>query len=137
MELNDEYIDQLLGKIPKEKAAADFADGVMQKIEAQAATQAVKQSMLPERYLLLFSLLGGLLVLVFMADFSLVSNFFSKPVQLFIHYFQSKPDVLPGLLKAVRHLPSLSLAIFSAIGLLLVIERILQKFSFKQRAGIF
>ncbi len=76
MNLNDEYIEQMLRKIPKEKAAPDFAQDVMQQIEEQSVKKIVKQSLLPERYFLLFSLIGGLLVLLFLADLSLVSQFF-------------------------------------------------------------
>ena len=137
MNLNDEYIDQLLGKIPKEMAGPDFANDVMQKIEAQAATKAVKQSMLPERYFLLLSLLGGLLVLIFMADFSLVSSFFTQSIQFVISYFQSKQALMPSILDAVRRLPSLSLVIFPAIGLLLLMEGLLQKTGFKHTAKMF
>lgn len=137
MNLNDEHIDQLLGKVPKEKAGPDFANDVMQKLEAQAAPQAVKQSMLPERYFLIMSLLVGLLTLVFMADFSLVSNFFSQSFQFVISYFQSKQELMPTVLDAVRNLPALSLVIFPAIGLLLLMEGLLQKTGFKQTAKLF
>jgi len=137
MNLYDEYIDQLLRKIPKEKAGPDFAKNVMQKLEAQATPQAVKQSMLPERYFLLMSLLVGLLTLVFMADFSLVSGFFSQSIQFVISYFQSEQTLIPSVLDAVRNLPALSLVIFPAIGLLLLMENLLQKTGFKHAAKIF
>lgn len=137
MNLNDEYIDQLLGKVPKEKAASGFADQVMQKLEAQVAPQSIKQAMLPERYFLLMSLLVGMLTLVFMADFSLISTYFSESVQFILRYFQGRQELLPEVLDAVRNLPALSLVIFPAIGLLLILQALLQKTGFKQTAKLF
>lgn len=137
MNLNDEYIDQLLGKVPKEKAAPGFAEQVMRKLEAQPAPQSIKQAMLPERYLLLMSLLVGMLTLIFMADFSLISTYFSKSVQFILTYFQSRQELLPTVLDAVRNLPALSLVIFPAIGLLLLMQALLQKTGFKQAAKLF
>jgi len=137
MNLNDEYIDQLLGKVPKEKAAPNFADQVMQKLEAQPAPQSLKQSMLPERYLLIISLLVGMLTLVFMADFSLISTYFSQSIQFLLTYFQSRQELLPTVLDAVRNLPSLSLVIFPAIGLLLIMQALLHKTGFKHAAKLF
>jgi len=137
MNLNDEYIDQLLGKTPKEKVSAGFADQVMQKLEAQAPQQSIKQAMLPERYFLLMSLLVGMLTLVFMADFSLLSTYFSQSVKFLLTYFQSLQELLPTVLEAVRNLPALSLVIFPAIGLLLLTQAILQKTGFKHAAKLF
>ena len=137
MNLNDEYIEQLLGKIPKEKAGSDFAQEVMQKLEEQSIKESVKQSMLPERYFLLFSLIGGLLVLLFLADFSLVSQFFSQSLQFIISYFQSKQLLIPSVLDTIRNLPALSLVIFPAIGLLLLMEEFFQKKNFRQTAKLF
>ncbi|MCK9451408.1 MAG: hypothetical protein M0Q90_06935 [Bacteroidales bacterium] len=137
MNLNDEYIDQLLGKVPKEKVAPDFADQVMQKLEKQATPQSIKQAMLPERYLLLISLLMVMLTLVFMADFSLINTYFSQSVQFILTYFQGRQEVLPSVLDTVRNLPALSLVIFPAIGLLLILQALLQKTGFKQAAKLF
>lgn len=136
MNLSDEYIDQLLGKIPKEKVSAGFADQVMQELEAQAPQQSIKQAMLPERYFLLMSLLVGMLTLVFMADFSLISTYFSESVQFILRYFQGRQELLPEVLDAVRNLPALSLVIFPAIGLLLILQAILQKTGCKQAAKL-
>lgn len=137
MNLNDEYIEQLLGKIPKEKAGPDFAQDVMQKLEKQSVKESVKQSMLPERYFLLFSLIGGLLVLLFLADLSLVSQFFSQSFQFIVSYFQSKQLIIPSVLDTIRNLPALSLVIFPAIGLLLLMQEFLQKKKFRQTAKLF
>jgi hypothetical protein len=137
MNLTDDYIDQLLGKLPKEKAGPDFAQDMMQKLDEQSVKESVKQSMLPERYFLLFSLIGGLLVLLFMADLSLVSQFFSQSLQFIVSYFQSKQLMIPSVLDTIRNLPALSLVIFPAIGLLLLIQEFLQKKKFRQTAKLF
>lgn len=137
MNLTDDYIDQLLGKLPKEKAGPDFAQDMMQKLDEQSVKESVKQSMLPERYFLLFSLIGGLLVLLFMADLSLVSQFFSQSLQFIVSYFQSKQLMIPSVLDTIRNLPALSLVIFPAIGLLLLMQEFLQKKKFRQTAKLF
>ncbi|MDA3944113.1 MAG: hypothetical protein PF694_11315 [Bacteroidetes bacterium] len=136
MNPNENYISKLLGKIPKEKVSNGFADQVMQKIEAQATENIVDHKMLPERYMLITSLLAGLLSIIVLADFSFVNTALFQLMQFSGQFFQGKREILTTLAETVSNLPSVSLAVIPALLLLFGVERLMHK-GFSSKLSLF
>jgi len=136
MKDNKFNIDNLIQQLPDEKVSYDFKAKVMNQIAAIPQTEPAKNQLLPERYLLFFSLFAGLLTLIFLIDFEFVSQFLIQFAQFFGSWLQTEQKALPALLELIGNLPALSLAIIPAILALFAFERLMHNRFFSKNAGL-
>jgi hypothetical protein len=136
MKDNKFNIDNLIQQLPDEKVNHNFKDKVMNQIAAMPQTEPARNQLLPERYLLFFSLFVGLLTLIFLADFEFVSQYLVQFAQFFGSWLQTEQKALPALLELIGNLPALSLAIIPAIFALFAFERLMHNRFFSKNAGL-
>ncbi len=136
MKYNKFNINDLIQQLPDEKVNHDFKDKVMNQIAVMPQTVSTRNRLLPERYLLFFSLFVGLLTLIFLADFEFVSQYLIQFAQFFGSWLQTEQKALPALLELIGNLPALSLAIIPAILALFAFERLMHNRFFSKNAGL-
>jgi len=136
MKYNKFNINDLLQELPDEKVNHDFKDKVMNQIAAMPQTEPARNQLLPERYLLFFSLFVGLLTLIFLLDFEFVSQFLIQFAQSFGGWIQTEQKALPAFFELIDNLPALSLAIIPAIFALFAFERLMHNRFFSKNAGL-
>ncbi len=136
MNYNKFNIEDLLQDLPDEQVSQGFKDKVMHQIEAMPQTASIKNQLLPERYLLFFSLFAGILALIFLADFDFISQYLLQFTQFFGSWLQAEQKSLPALLELIGNLPALSLAVIPALLLLFGFERLMHKRFFSNNVGL-
>jgi hypothetical protein len=136
MKQNKFTVDNLLRELPDEKVSAGFKANVMHQIAGLPQIAPVKNQLLPERYLLFFSLLVGSLTLIFLADFEFISQYLLQFVQFFGSWIQTEQKALPAFLELIGNLPALSLAIIPAILALFAFERLMHTRFFSKSASL-
>ncbi|HOI32656.1 MAG TPA: hypothetical protein PLC47_07815 [Bacteroidales bacterium] len=108
----------------------------MHQIAGLPQTAPARNQLLPERYLLFFSLFVGLLTLILLADFEFVSQYLLQFAQFFGGWIQTEQKALPAFLEMIGNLPALSLAFIPAILALFALERLMHIRFFSKNASL-
>ncbi|MDD4373375.1 MAG: hypothetical protein PHG67_05610 [Bacteroidales bacterium] len=136
MKHNKFNLKDLLQEMPDEKVSTGFKANVMHQIAGLPQTAPARNQLLPERYLLFFSLFVGLLTLILLADFEFVSQYLLQFAQFFGGWIQTEQKALPAFLEMIGNLPALSLAFIPAILALFALERLMHIRFFSKNASL-
>jgi membrane glycosyltransferase len=127
--MNDNFenkeIDQLLRQMMPMKAPPKLKNNIMDQISAEQIHNTTAATMTIEKLLLGLSLLTAMIALLFMVDFGFIANGFTDAIGWMNTLLSSDQPTFDQIAETTAQLPAMALMVLVAIGLLLLVERLI------------
>jgi hypothetical protein len=127
--MNDNFenkeIDQLLRQIKPMKAPPKLKSKIMDQISAEQVHNPIAATMTIEKLLLGLSLLTAMISLLFLVDFGFITGGVTDAISWLSRLLSSDQPTFDQIAETTAQLPAMSLMVLVAIGLLLLIERLI------------
>lgn len=123
----NEEIDQLLRQMRPMKAPPELKNNILDQIKAEELQSTVKGTLTTEKLLLGLSLLAAMVALLFMVDLGFIASGFTGAISWMNTLLSSDKPAFDKIAETTSQLPSMALILLAAIGLLLLLERLISR----------